>query len=143
MTQPNKTRLTWEQFHQDVKVLCQKIKESGSYNKIIAISRGGLIPAGIVAYELNIRNMSTVNIISYHDDRQLNKADVFGFDGQADRRTLIIDDLSDTGRSIKLLRQLIPNAVYATVYAKPDGLDAPDIYAKEMPNSWVAFPWDV
>ena len=56
-----KIYINWSEFHQDVKDLCKKIKESGEFDKIIAISRGGLIPAAIIAYELNIRNTETIN----------------------------------------------------------------------------------
>ena len=142
MPETNKLRLSWDQFHQDVKTLCQKIKKSGQYDKIIAISRGGLFPAAIAAYELNIRDLEVINLIGYDGEQKRADPQISGFAGKADKRTLIMDDLSDTGRSIGLLRQRFPEAVYAVVYAKPQGLAAPDICAKEIPNSWVIFPWD-
>ena len=138
----NKIHITWEQFHNDTKDLCNKIKQAGNFNKIITVSRGGLIPAGIVAYELDIRDTSVVNIRSYNGEDKLEKVEVFGFDGQADENTLVIDDLSDTGRSINILRQLFPKARQVTVYTKTTSTQKPDIYTKEMPNKWIVFPWD-
>jgi len=138
----DKLRLTWDQFHQDTKILCTKIKQAGHFDKIIAVSRGGLFPAAIVAYELDIRQLEVINIIGYDFDQKLANPQISGFAGKTDKQTLIIDDLSDTGRSIELLRQRFPAAVYAVVYAKPQGLTAPDIYAKEIDDLWVVFPWD-
>ncbi|MGN0913459.1 MAG: xanthine phosphoribosyltransferase, partial [Alphaproteobacteria bacterium] len=65
-----KLYIKWDEFHNHAKELCEKIKQSGEYNKIVAISRGGLIPAGILAYELDIRNSQAINISSYDEDKQ-------------------------------------------------------------------------
>lgn len=140
----NKIFIKWNEFHQDCKSLCQKIKASGEYNKIVAISRGGLIPAGILAYELDIRNSQAVNISSYDEDRQRADSDVevFGSVGVVDEHTLIVDDLSDTGKTFHILRKLYPNAKYVTVYAKSKGQPVVDIFQKAMPDEWIVFPWD-
>lgn len=140
----NKIYIKWEEFHQDTKKLCQKIKQSGEYNKIVAISRGGLLPAGILAYELDIRNTQAINISSYDGDKQRSLEDVEICDnvGTVDEKTLIVDDLSDTGTTFKLLRSRFPNARYVTVYAKPKGQSVVDIFSREMPDEWLVFPWD-
>lgn len=140
----NKIYIKWEEFHQDTKNLCQKIKQSGEYNKIVAISRGGLLPAGILAYELDIRNTQAINISSYDGDKQRSLEDVEICDnvGAVDEKTLIVDDLSDTGTTFKLLRSRFPNARYVTVYAKPKGQSVVDIFSREMPDEWLVFPWD-
>ena len=137
--------IDWPQFHQDVKVLAQKIKSSGEYNKIIAISRGGLLPAGILAYELDIRNSQAVNISSY-DNNERREDDKIELDckvGEVDNQTLIVDDLSDTGRTFRLVKKLYPQAKYAAVYAKEKGFKDADIIARRLPEQWVVFPWDV
>lgn len=140
----NKLYIKWDEFHQDTKKLCQKIKQSGEYNKIVAISRGGLLPAGILAYELDIRNTQAINISSYDGDKQRSLEDVEICDnvGIVDEKTLIVDDLSDTGTTFKLLRSRFPNARYVTVYAKPKGQSVVDIFSREMPDEWLVFPWD-
>ena len=142
----DKIYISWNEFHKDIKNLCQKIKQTGkTYNKIVAISRGGFIPAGIIAYELDIRNTSVANISSYFGSKQtkLEKIDNPEFIGNVDDKTLIIDDLSDTGQTIEVMRQNFPNGFYVTVYAKEKGKNQPDIYEKEMPDRWIVFPWDI
>ena len=143
--QIEKYYISWAEFHDDVKILARKIKQSGTFNKIIAISRGGLLPAGILAYELDIRNSQAINISSY-DNNERREDDKIELDcnvGEVDNQTLIVDDLSDTGRTFRLVRKLYPQACYAAVYSKPKGHGDVDICAKELPDKWIVFPWDI
>lgn len=139
-----KIYISWSDFHQDTKDLCTCLKANYQFDKIIAISRGGLLPAGIAAYELDIRNCETVNIASYDHDkmRSDDEIEISAVIGEIDEKTLIIDDLADSGRTLQLLRKRFPQAVYAVVYAKPQGKAAVDVFAKEIPDEWVVFPWD-
>ena len=141
----DKMHITWEEFHQHTKHLAQKIKNNGDYNKIIAISRGGLIPAGIIAYELDIRDTQAINISSYDGEkqRQLGDIKIDANVGDVDEKTLVVDDLSDTGTTFKLIRQLFPKATLAAVYAKPVGLNYVDVYSLDIPDKWIVFPWDI
>lgn len=141
-----KIYIKWDDFHQHTKKLCQKIKASGEYNQIIAISRGGLIPAGIIAYELNIRNSQAINISSYDNgyNRRADEQIELAIDAKmVDERTLIVDDLSDSGRTFKILREIYPQAKYVTVYAKEKGAPMVDIFSEPMPDEWIVFPWDI
>ena len=137
--------ISWEEFHRDVKDLCQKIKESGTYNKIVAISRGGLLPAGVIAYELNIRNSAVINIATYvgAEHLKLDEVDAPEHVGVVDEHTLIIDDLSDSGQTFRVMRRQFPKGKYVTVYAKEKGKKEVDLFAKEVPDIWIVFPWDV
>ena len=141
----DKIYLSWEFFHQDVKELAAKIKQSGEYDKIVAISRGGLIPAVILAYELNIRNSSVINIATYVGAQhlKLDEVDMPEFVGKVDSKTLIVDDLSDSGQTFRVMRRQFTQGKFVTVYAKPKGKEEVDIYAREIPDQWVVFPWDV
>ncbi len=140
-----KLYITWDEFHKDTKELCTKIKDKGTFNKIIAVSRGGLLPAGIIAYELNIRNVEVVNMSTYDGNKQ-RKSEDFVLDlssaGAADEQTLVIDDLSDTGNTFNLLRPMFPKACFVAVYAKEKGSTSVDTFARKMPDSWIVFPWD-
>lgn len=140
-----KIYISWDEFHSDTKNLCTKIKNSGTYNKIVAVSRGGLLPAGILAYELDIRQTAVVNMSTYDGDKQRNQADfeINSAIGTVDEKTLIVDDLSDTGNTYHILRPLFPKATFVTVYAKPKGLSAVDIFSRQIPEKWVVFPWDL
>lgn len=142
----NKIYIKWDEFHQHVKNLCQKIKASGEYNKIVAISRGGLIPAGIIAYELNIRNTEAINISSYdnyYERRNDEDIEISGHLENVDSQTLIVDDLSDSGRTFKILRAIYPQGKYVAVYTKEKGEPLVDIYEKKLPDDWIVFPWDI
>lgn len=140
-----KVYIKWDEFHQDVKNLCAKIKQSGEYNKIVAISRGGLLPAGIVAYELNIRNTAVINIATYvgAEHLKLDEVDHPAHVGPVDEKTLIVDDLSDSGQTFKVMRRQFPAGKYVTVYAKLRGKEEVDIFAREVPDEWIVFPWDI
>lgn len=141
----DKQYISWEEFHRHVKQLAEKIKKEGVYRQIIAVSRGGLLPAGILAYELNVRNCQSLNMVSYDGAAARRDEDVEILDTglQADEQTLIVDDLSDSGRTFRLLRRLYPKARYVTVYSKPAGRSQVDLCAAELPDRWVVFPWDV
>ena len=141
----DKIHIRWEEFHQDVKTVCKKIKSSGTYNKIVAISRGGLLPAGIIAYELDIRNCHSLNIATYigGEHRQLERLENLEDAGTVDEKTLIVEDLSDSGQTFHLLRKEFPQARYVSIYSKPAGLNEVDIYARELPDQWIVFPWDI
>lgn len=141
----DKIYIRWDEFHQDVKDVCEKIKNSGTYNKIVAISRGGLIPAGIIAYELDIRNCHAINIATYigNEHRKLDRLENLEDVGEINSQTLIIDDLADSGQTFRLLRQEFPKARFVSIYSKPAGLKEVDIYARELPDQWIVFPWDI
>ncbi len=141
----DKLHISWNEFHSDVKNLAEKIKKAGNFNRIIAVSRGGLIPAGILSYELNIRHCDNINIQTYDDTQQRSAEDIV-VDNQlkeADNKTLIIDDLSDSGQTFRILKKIFPQACRVSVYAKPNGKKDADIFARALPNQWIVFPWDI
>lgn len=141
----DKVYINWNDFHQDVKNLCAKIKQSGEYDKIVAISRGGLVPAGIIAYELNIRNSAVINIATYvgAEHLKLDEVDRPEAVGKVDEKTLIVDDLADSGQTFRVMRRQFPKGKYVTVYAKEKGKNEVDLYAREVPDEWIVFPWDI
>ena len=121
--------VSWEELHRNSKALAWRLSEMKPYKGIIAVTRGGLVPAAIVARELDIRLIDTVCVLSYN---QKTKGDVnvlkhanIADDGQ---EWLIVDDLVDTGETIKAIRLTLPNAHYATVYAKPSGREQVDTF---------------
>lgn len=141
-----KLYLSWEDFHKHCRRLAELIKQSGkTYTRILAVSRGGLLPAGILAYELNIRDCETVNMSSYDAGgrRREDGAVELRADKSADEQTLVIDDISDSGRTFKLLRQIYPQACFVAVYVKEAGESAVDLFAQKLPDRWLVFPWDI
>lgn len=139
-----KIYISWEEFHNQVKILAAKIKAAGKFNRIVAVSRGGLIPAGILAYELGIRDCDVINMSSYDGDKKRpdDEIEIKGLLANVDKKTLIVDDLSDSGRTLDLLRRQYPKATRACVYTKPKGQSSCEIFAQSLPDQWVVFPWD-
>lgn len=138
--------VSWEELHRNSKALAWRLIEGRAWHGIIAIARGGLVPAAIIARELDLRVVDTICIKSYSDDHtrgdiRILKNIVNPGDGEG---WLIIDDLVDTGYTAKAVRELLPKAHFATVYAKPAGKPMVDTYITEVSqDTWIFFPWDV
>jgi len=134
--------VSWDQLHRDTRALAWRLAAYGPWQRVVAIARGGLVPAAIVARELDIRVIDTVCIASYDHQTQGDVRilkEVLG-DG-AD--TLIVDDLVDTGRTARAVRDMLPQAAFATVYAKPEGRPLVDHFLTEVSqDTWIHFPWD-
>lgn len=137
--------ISWDEFHRHSKLLAWRLKDKGPWKGVIGITRGGLVPACIIARELEVRTIDTLCISSYDHQNQretqiLKKADMAG-DGSG---WLVIDDLADTGNTFRVARELLPNAYYACVYAKPEGQPTTDAYVTEVSqDTWIHFPWDL
>jgi xanthine phosphoribosyltransferase len=135
--------VTWEELHRNAKALAWRLSELGPFNGIAAVTRGGLVPAAIVARELDIRLIDTVCIISYDEFNrgQLKILKDVPGDGTG---WLIVDDLVDTGRTARAVREMLPKAHFATIYAKPAGKPLVDTYVTEVSqDTWILFPWDI
>jgi xanthine phosphoribosyltransferase len=142
--------VSWDQFHRDSRALAWRLHEAGPFEAIVCITRGGLVPAAIVARELNVRLIETVCIASYQNyqnegELKLLKtvaADVIGLAAHG-KGVLIVDDLVDTGKTARMVRELLPKAHFATVYAKPMGRPMVDTFITEVSqDTWIYFPWD-
>ena len=135
--------ITWDQLHRDAKALAWRLLEYRNFKSIVAITRGGLVPAAIIARELNIRLIDTVCVITYDWKEQGNSETVLkGVDGDGED-VLLIDDLVDTGRTARLVRNMLPKAHFAALYAKPAGRPLVDSFITEVSqDTWILFPWD-
>ena len=134
--------VSWEQLHRDAKALAWRLAERGPYARIVAITRGGLVPAHIIARELDIRLIDTVCISTYDDQTQREAAVLKAIAGDG-TGWLIVDDLVDTGKTGRIVREMLPKAHFATVYAKPAGRPVVDTYITEVSqDTWILFPWD-
>jgi xanthine phosphoribosyltransferase len=148
--------ISWDQIHRDSRALAWRLDgkgpDEGGWRAVVAITRGGMAPAMIVARELDIRTVDTISVVSYHagggkaDQRREARvlkspdAQMMG-DGTG---ILVIDDLVDSGKTLELVRQLYPNAHFATVYAKPEGEPMVDTFITGVSqDTWIFFPWDM
>ena len=141
---------SWDQFHRDSRALAWRLSGAGPFEAIVCITRGGLVPAAIVARELGIKLIETVCVTSYtgtsQGDLKILKnvaANVVGLGGGQGARVLLVDDLVDTGKTAKVVREIVPRAHLATVYAKPMGRPLVDTFITEVSqDTWIYFPWD-
>ena len=134
--------ISWEQLHRDSKALAWRLVEMQPWTGIVAITRGGLVPASIIARELEIRLVDTVCISSY-DYQQQGKTSVLKSPVIDRSGLLLIDDLVDTGQTARVVKDLLPEAHFATVYAKPAGRPLVDTFITEVSqDTWILFPWD-
>lgn len=136
--------VTWDQLHRDSKALAWRLIERGPFRGIVAITRGGLIPAAIIARELDCRLIESVSIVTYDEEKRgeprVAKPPTAAGDGEG---WLIVDDLVDTGTTARVIRALVPKAHFATVYAKPAGKPVVDTFITEVSqDTWILFPWD-
>lgn len=134
--------ISWEQLHRDARALSWRLIESGPWLGIIAITRGGLVPAAIIARELDIRVVDTVCIASYAGRNRGRIQVLKSITGDGDG-WLLVDDLVDTGKTAKLVREMVPKAHFAATYAKPAGRPMVDTFMTEVSqDTWILFPWD-
>ncbi len=148
---PKAFPVSWDQFHRDARALAWRLAEAGPFQAIVCITRGGLVPAAIVARELEIRLIETVCVASYHDYSSQGELQVLkpiteavSSLGEGGKGVLVIDDLVDTGKTAKVVRAMLPQAHFATVYAKPAGRPLVDTFVTEVSqDTWIFFPWDL
>jgi xanthine phosphoribosyltransferase len=142
--------VSWEQFHRDSRALAWRLSGAGAFEAIVCITRGGLVPAAIVARELGIKVIETVCVSSYTHTSQGEVTVLKGvapaivaLGGGQGAGVLLVDDLVDTGRTATVVRALVPRAHLATVYAKPMGRPLVDTFITEVSqDTWIYFPWD-
>lgn len=135
--------ISWDQLHRDSKALAWRLFNMDKFKGIIAITRGGMVPAAIIARELDIHLVDTICLSSYDWKDKKGEVDIlksFKSDGEG---WLLIDDLVDTGRTAQVVREIVPKAHFATVYAKPAGRPLVDTFITEVSqDTWILFPWD-
>ena len=134
--------VSWEELHRHSKALAWRVMEGGPWTGVVAITRGGLVPAAIVARELEIRLIDTVCVATY-DDRDKGRPETLKRVEGDGTGWLIVDDLVDTGQTAQVVRDMLPKAHFATVYAKPAGRPMVDTFITEVSqDTWILFPWD-
>ncbi len=158
--------LGWEQFGEAARELARTVVRSGWMpDVVVAVARGGLVPAGAVAYALDVKAMGTLNVEFYTGVAEtlpepvvlpplMDTSDLPG------RKVLVVDDVADSGRTLALVMDMIRahglpadldgdgvageslpvDARSAVVYAKPRSVIEPD-YVWKHTDRWINFPW--
>jgi xanthine phosphoribosyltransferase len=143
--------VSWTELHRDARALAWRLADLGPFKGLVAITRGGLVPAAIVARELNLRVIETLCIASYDETVQGSlkvlksvAPAITAIGDGAGKGVLLVDDLTDTGNTARVVRQILPNAHFATVYAKPAGAPLCDTFITEVSqDTWIYLPWDL
>ena len=151
MSLPDKAfPVSWDQFHRDARALAWRLAGlEKDFKGMVCITRGGLVPAAIISRELNIRLIETVCIATRHD--YVNQGDTVVLKTiskdlleRGGEGLLVVDDLTDTGKTALEVRAMLPNAHFAAVYAKPKGVPTIDTFVTEVSqDTWIYFPWDM
>lgn len=144
----NLFQASWQDIQHITHVLARRLRDKGPWHGIVAVTRGGMVPAALLARELNIRTVETVSVIGYEDDKRgpeerikIVKPPSQAGDGAG---WLVVDDLADTGRTFMRLREILPRAHFAALYAKPLGQPFVDTVADAVAQeTWIRFPWEM
>jgi xanthine phosphoribosyltransferase len=144
MAQPGSPKafpVSWDQFHRDARALAWRLADKGPFEAIVCITRGGLVPAAIVARELGLRRIETEGDLEVL--KEIAPAIRAIGDGLG-KGILVVDDLTDTGKTASIVREVLPNAHFAAVYAKPQGAPTINTFITEVSqDTWIYFPWDM
>ncbi len=140
--------VSWDQFHRDARALAWRLSGEGPFSAVVAVTRGGLVPAAVVARELGVRVIETICVASYEygkqGDLQVLKSVDKAIVGDEGAKVLIVDDLVDTGATAAVVRRILPKAHFAAVYAKPAGRPLVDTFVTEVSqDTWIYLPWDM
>jgi len=137
--------VNWEEFYRNARALAWRLNVGQTWEGIVAITRGGLVPAAVMARELGIRKIDTISIVSYDDEDKLIDPIILKscqIDNQG-KGWLVVDDLVDTGTTAKVIRDMLPEAHIAAIYAKPFGKGLVDTFMTEVSqDTWIVFPWE-
>lgn len=142
--------LTWELFGTASRELAQMVAEDGyEPDMILSIARGGLLIGGAMGYALAVKNTYTMNVEFYTGvDERLEVPRILppapDFVDLADARLLIVDDVADTGHTLKSVQEFCAGKVgevrTAVIYEKPHSVVSCD-YVWRRTDQWINFPW--
>lgn len=141
---------SWNQVYRLVLKLAEKIKKSRfEPDVIVGVSRGGWIPARIVSDIIENSNLANVTTEFYEDIAETKQEPTITQPISVpvkDMKVLVVDDLADTGKSLKLVKahlkeQGAKEIKIATIFYKPESITVPDFYEKKT-KRWVVFPWE-
>ena len=141
-------QLSWDQFHRDCELLAENIRKSGRvYDKLLCVTRGGVFVGGLLGHMLGMRNITTIALKLYDFDQQGRVVEQLSAPDLPlpGSRMLVVDDMLDSGRTLSYIVDKW-NEEYtidiAVLYDKGGGTLRPTFTAREIPDEWVAFPWE-
>jgi uncharacterized protein len=150
MSEPVREVLTWEQFGKAARELAQTVVDSGYQpDLIMSITRGGMLPAGAMSYAMGIKNLHIINVEFYTgvDERLPLPVLLPPVPAAVDlsgQTVLIVDDVADTGETLRMVRDFceahVAETRTAVLYEKSHSVVKCD-YVWKRTDEWIAFPW--
>lgn len=149
-TAEQRETLTWDLFGEACRTLSRTIAADGyAPDVVVAIARGGLLPAGAIAYGLGVKHCGAINVEFYTGigtvlDEPVVLTPALDVASLAGCRVLLVDDVADSGRTLDLAVGLIAGHAdevrSVTIYTKPTTIIQPD-YSWRDTGRWIDFPW--
>jgi xanthine phosphoribosyltransferase len=134
--------LSYHDIHTDCIKLAQIIKKKFKPEKLILISRGGLIPGSIIANYLGIQDIDVIALKTYSKRKRASDIKIFKRIKSL-KKLVVIDDLVDSGETAKIVKEMMPNSKFVVLYAKTSGKKQADLHLYDFKDSdWLVFPWE-
>jgi hypoxanthine phosphoribosyltransferase len=144
-------QLTWPQIEKDVSELASLFPDT--FDVIIGVGRGGLIPAVLLSHRLNIRSIFNFSVQTYNENNESLEEDVnqeldhHFIAKYSNKKILVVDDLSDKGKTLHYINKYLNDhklaATFATLYIKEGTTFIPNFYIKSFnDHQWLIFPWE-
>lgn len=146
--------ITWSHLQQDIDKLCKNLSGWARVNpkaKIVAIARGGLIPATMISHQLDIPIHHVLFAKTYRGKENLGQTriqELAAIPQKMVRDCIFVDDILDTGGTITQVMNKYPDAKFVIPYAKKKGLALHHQNLIVQPiwtyvdSDWVKFPWE-
>lgn len=143
--------LAWSLFGDAARALAQQVVDSGwQPDVVVAVARGGLLPAGAIAYALGVKVMGAINVefppgTPHAQSEPVLLPPLIDGHALAGRRILVVDDVADSGRTLETVMDAVveiggTEVRSAVVYVNPSSVVQPD-YAWRHSARWITFPW--
>ncbi len=140
------TKPSWEDMDKSLSALADLLApviSTKNISTLCAVTRGGMVPAAILARQLQIHRIETICINSYLDCEQQDSSQIIKMLDGDGTGVLVIDDLVDSGKTMKIVKEHLPKATSAVIFAKPQGKPFADYFLTEIPQDlWICFPWE-
>ena len=134
--------LSYHDIHADCIELAKIIKKKYKPEKLILISRGGLIPGSIIANFLGIQDIDVIALKTYQNRKRSSDIKVFKRIKSL-KKLVVIDDLVDSGETAKIVKEMMPNSKFVVLYAKTSGKKQADLHLYDFKDKdWLVFPWE-
>lgn len=143
-------KFSWEDVEKNIEILAGKIKKDGfDADYIIGITKGGLVPLGLLVAKLDVDKILTVSATSYEKNEQKNLEITYLPDvNLSGMKILLVDEIADTGETLKKVSQAILDKYNvsqlktATLIVNGNNCNyLPDFFASSV-KDWIVFPWN-